>query len=239
MPFRVLPLVVGIACSDSGMSAPPPVVTTVDVVLSHAELETGQFDTVVAIALDQSGTPISNPGPVTWGTAFPAVAGVHPLTDGFRGEIFAIQSGNTRISATIAGVTDSKPIVVSPPPILINEVFPNGDLPGGWVELFNPTARSVDLSGWTVTNGDVFQSFTFPAGVIVESGGYAAVNEVTLPVQLGATDAVHLFSKYGVQSDAFAWTGNTPGTSYGRCPDGRGPFVNLLTQTRKAANACP
>jgi hypothetical protein len=131
-------------------------------------------------------------------------------------------------------------VTVSSPSILINEVNPNGDLPaGGWVELFNPTARAVDLVGWTITSGDVLRSFTFPAGLFIESGGYVAVNEQTLPAALNATDAVHVFNKFGVQSDSYSWTSNAPGMSYGRCPDGIGPLVTTLAPTRKAVNACP
>lgn len=125
------------------------------------------------------------------------------------------------------------------PQILINEVNPNGNLPGGFVELFNPTANAIDLYGWTVSDGDVSNRFTFPAGVVIEAGGYAAVNEVTLPNELGATDAVHLFSPSGVQSDTYSWSDNAPGVTYGRCADGRGPFVVNLAATRKATNACP
>jgi hypothetical protein len=185
--------------------------------------------------LDQYGAPI-DAGPVTWSSTFPEVAVVQPTT----GLILAIASGTTQISATIAGKVGGRTVTVSPPPILVNEVNPNGDLPaGGWVELFNPTARAVDLTGWTITNGDVLRSFTFPAGVIIESGGYVAVNEQTLPVALNATDAVHVFNKFGVQSDSYSWANNALGTSYGRCPDGIGPLVTTLAPTRKAVNACP
>jgi len=138
------------------------------------------------------------------------------------------------------GTGTANRVTASPPPILINEVNPNGDLPaGGWVELFNPTARAVDLAGWTITSNDVSRSFTFPAGVIIESGGYVAVNEQTLPSALDATDAVHVFNKFGVQSDSYSWTSNVVGTTYGRCPDGRGPLITTLAPTRKAVNACP
>ena len=223
-----------LGCSSDVNGPGNRTVASVEVLLSSSEIEVGQPDTATAIALDQFGAPI-NAGPVTWSSTFPEVAGVQPTT----GLMLAIASGTTQISATVAGKVGRRTLTVSPPPILINEVNPNGDLPGGWVELFNPTARAVDLSGWTVTNGNVSEAFTFPEGVIIESGGYAAVNEVTLPNQLNATDAVHLFNKYGVQSNAYAWTNNTPGTTYSRCPDGRGDFVATLTATRKAVNACP
>ncbi len=229
-----LPFLLALACHDSGTGLAARSVSTVDVALESTEIEVGQQVTASAVARDQFGVPL-DAGPVTWSSSFPAVAGVSPTT----GQILAIAGGNTQIVATVAGRVGSRTITVSPPAILINEVFPNGDLPGGWVELFNPTAEAVDLSGWTVSGGDITRTFTFPAGVIIESGGYAAVNEVTLPVQLGATDAVHLFSKFGVQSNQFVWTNNQVGTSYARCPDGLGPFIVTPTPTRKAANACP
>lgn len=232
--FPLPALLLTLACNDSGTGPANRSVATVDVAVAHPELEEGQHDTATAVARDQFGAPI-DAGPVSWSSTFPIVAVVNAAT----GEIVGNASGNAEIVATVAGRTGRLRITVSPPPLLINEVFPNGDLPGGWVEIFNPTAEAVDLSGWTVTGGDITRAFTFPAGVIVESGGYAAVNEVTLPVELGATDAVHLFNKFGVQANQFVWTNNQVGTSYVRCPDGLGPFVVTSTPTRKAANACP
>ena len=232
--FPVPALLLTLACHDSGTGPSARNVAAVDVTLESTEIEMGQQVTATAVARDQFGAPI-DAGPVTWSSSFPEVAVISPTT----GQILAVASGMTQISATIAGKVGRRTVTVSPPPILINEVFPNGDLPGGWVEFFNPTPHAVDLSGWTVSNGDISQVFTFPAGVIIESGGYAAVNEVTLPNELAATDAVHLFNKFGVQSNQFVWTNNQPGTAYVRCPDGQGPFVATQTLTRKAPNACP
>ena len=160
-----LPFLLALACHDSGTGLAARSVSTVDVALESTEIEVGQQVTATAVARDQFGVPL-DAGPVTWSSSFPAVAGVSPTT----GQILAIAGGNTQIIATVFGKVGSRTITVSPPAILINEVFPNGDLPGGWVELFNPTAEAVDLSGWTVTGGDITRSFTFPAGVIIEAG---------------------------------------------------------------------
>src|SRR6266566_3939239 len=227
---------VSVACSgDYGTGTANRVVTSVDVALASSEIEVGQPDTARAAALDQYGAPV-DAGPVTWSSTVPEVAVVQPTT----GLILAIASGTTQISATVAGKVGRRTVTVSPPPIIVNEVNPNGDLPaGGWVELFNPTTRAVDLTGWTISNSDVSNSFTFPAGVIIESGGYVAVNEQTLPAALNATDAVHVFNKFGLQSDSYSWTNNASGTSYGRCPDGVGPLIPTLAPTRKTVNACP
>jgi hypothetical protein len=57
-----------------------------------------------------------------------------------------------------------------PPP------FP--DLPGfaDWVELHNPTASAVDLSGWRLSDDiDSLQKWTFPAGSTIPAGGYLLV----------------------------------------------------------------
>jgi len=234
--FALITVAVSVACSgDYGTGTANRVVTSVDVSLASSEIEMGQPDTARAAALDQYGAPI-DAGPVTWSSTFPEVAVVQPTT----GVMLAIASGTAQISATIAGKVGRRTVTVSPPPIVVNEVNPNGDLPaGGWVELFNPTARAIDLTGWTISNSDVSNWFTFPAGLIIESGGYVAVNEQTLPAALNATDAVHVFNKYGVQSDSYSWTNNASGTSYGRCPDGVGPLVTTLAPTRKAVNACP
>jgi hypothetical protein len=130
--------------------------------------------------------------------------------------------------------------------LVINEVFPDSTLPDGFVEIFNPTARAVNMEGWRVlVPGPVPNSFTFPAGVIIEPGGFAAVNEVTLPHSIGAIGAVALFSRLGILADAFAWDVNERGKSFARCPDGMGGTVDdqaqlvvTATPTRKAPNIC-
>jgi hypothetical protein len=239
--FAVLSLTTTIACHDSGTGPANRRVATVDVALAHTELEQGQHEIATAVARDQFGAPI-DAGPVSWSSTFPIVAVINAAT----GEIVGNASGNAEIVATVAGQTGRLRITVSPPALLINEVFPNGDLPGGWVEVFNPTAEAVNMEGWTVvTPGPNPAAFTFPAGVIIESGGFAAVNDQTLPNGLHATGAVALFSRFGVLSDAFAWNQNAGGTSYARCPDGMGGTVDgqaqlvvTATPTRKAPNAC-
>jgi len=75
-------------------------------------------------------------------------------------------------------------------------------------------AIAVDLTGWTIT----------PAGSMIPAGGFFVIEEASFPAGLQASDAVHVFSHFGVQVDAFSWTAD-PVTSYGRCPDGSGDFV--------------
>ena len=219
------------ACSDHG-TAPVPEVAAVSVTIPAPELEMGQSITAIAVALDQFGAPIDK-GPVTWSSTFPPVAVVQPTT----GQILAINSGMTQIIATVAGKEGHRALIVSPPPILINEVNPNGDGPGGWVELFNPIPEAVEMTGWTITGSDGSQKFAFAAGTSIPSGGYLIVEEASFPLGLKASDAVHLFSRFGVQSDATSWQSNAA-TTYGRCPDGVGPFNLTVAASKGATNIC-
>jgi hypothetical protein len=153
------------------------------------------------------------------------------------GEMLAIAPGTAIVSATIDGKVAQLTVAVTKAPILLNEVRPDGDATGGWVELFNPTELDIDVSGWTLTAGDVFQALTLRAGTTIRARDYLAIDETTIPSGLKARDAVHVFSRFGVQVNSFAWTEDAP-TSYGRCPDGAGAFVITVEDTKGFANGC-
>jgi hypothetical protein len=106
------------------------------------------------------------------------------------------------------------------------------------VELFNPTGSPVNLAGWTITNANVFQSITLPAGSVIAAGGFFVIDESALPAGLPDRESLHLFSRFGVQSDGFIW-GHSPATSFGRCPDGQsGLSSETIAATKGAPNAC-
>jgi hypothetical protein len=220
---------------DEPTAAPPRrVLSAVQLSLAAISVEVGEGTVARATALDQFGTPIATAAPATYASTAPEVAGVGPTS----GAVLAVGPGSAQISATIEGKTDRRTVTVVGAAIRINEVRPNGNLPDGWVEMFNPTTADVDMSGWTVTSGDPARSFTIPSGAVIPAGGYLAVNEGTLPLGLKPADGVRLFSRFGVQVDSFSWTVSPP-TSYGRCPDGTGAFVTTTAPTRRAANECP
>jgi hypothetical protein len=195
-------------------------------------MEVGQSTVATATALDQFGAPIAS-GPPTFASTTPTVAGVSPTT----GEMLAISPGTTVITATIDGKAAQQSVTVVTTAILINEVKPDGDAQGGWVELFNPTGADVDVSGWLITASNVFHSVTLPADTIIGARAYLAINETKIPGGLSAADAVHVFTRFGVGADEFIWT-QDPGTSYGRCPDGTGEFEITAEDTRGSTNAC-
>jgi hypothetical protein len=235
--MRILKTITGlltagtIGCGGYGYDA-PRTPAAVSVSLAASAIEVGESTTAIAVALDQYGAPIA--GVATYSSSAPEVAGVNPTT----GAVLAIAPGTTEITVAIGGTSGHHALTVTAAPIRINEIRPDGDANGGWVELFNPSTSDVDLSGWTLTGVDVFQSLRLPAGVRILAGGYKVIDESHFPAGLRAADTFHLFSSFGVQVDSYAWTTN-PVTSFGRCADGTGPFITTTASTRGGVNACP
>jgi hypothetical protein len=211
-------------------------VATIDVSVK-SELEIGQADTAIATARDESGAPV-DARTVVWSSTFPDVATVTS-----QGEIHTVATGITEITASLGGKVGRKTITVTPPPLVINEVSPDGNLTGGWVEIFNSTTHAIDLTGWfivTVVGPTHVELYFFPNGTVIAPSGFAVVDETMIPGLLNANGTVALFSKYAQPSDALSWTGNASGTAYARCPDGDrlGSLVSTTVPTRSAANVC-
>jgi len=120
----------------------------------------------------------------------------------------------------------------------INEIESNGGTPGDWVELVNVGADPVDLTGWKVLDNDNGHTpSVLPAGSTIAPGGYLIVEEAALGFGLGTADSVRLFDPAGGPYETYSWTAHAA-TTYGRCPDGTGPFVTTAGSTKGAANNC-
>ena len=66
------------------------------------------------------------------------------------------------------------PVATFTPNVVINEIHynPANNTRTEFVELHNPTASPIDISGWQFTNGI---AFVFPAGTVIAAGGFAVV----------------------------------------------------------------
>jgi hypothetical protein len=225
-----------LGCGSDGIEPQVHTVASIDVSVKP-ELEIGETDKAIAIARDESGAPIAG-ATVTWSSTFPDVAVITPEAD-----ITTKTIGTTEIVATAGGKAGRKLITVLPPPLIINEVSPDGDLNGGWIEVFNSTPRAIDMAGWfiaTVIGPSHVELYTFPAGSVIGPGEFVVVDEVMIPGLLNPNGTVALFSGLGVGSDGLSWSANVSGTAYARCPDGDrlGSLVSTTTPTRKAPNVC-
>jgi hypothetical protein len=120
--------------------------------------------------------------------------------------------------------------------IAINEVESNGGVPGDWVELHNPTADPVDISGYIFRDNDDAHGYTIPAGTVVEAGAYYVLDEAMFGFGLGGSDAARLFAPDGTLVDATVWTSHATST-LGRCPNGTGAFKQT-TSSKGLPNLC-
>lgn len=237
-PVFLFALITAAAFGCGGDGTEPRVhsIASIDVSVKN-ELEIGQRDTATAVARDESGAPIPGTA-VTWSSTFPDVAVITP-----EGEISSKAIGTTEIVATAGGKVARQRVTVLPPPLLLNEVNPDGDSNGGWIEVFNSTPRAINLAGWfivTVIGPSHVELYQFPAGSIIGAGEFVVVDESQIPGLLNANGTVALFSGFGVGADALSWTANASGIAYARCPDGdrSGALVSTTAPTRKAPNDC-
>jgi hypothetical protein len=232
----LLTLFVSSACGGHDSTEPQPSIPgTVTVTLGAPVIEVGEMTVAAAGGVDQYGDSTFT-GTVTWTSSDPTIAAVSPTT----GAILGIAPGTARITGTTDGPRTGAQIitVVRAPSIRINEIESSHGSSRLYVELANPTRVAVDISGWTVTNKDVRQTFVFPAGTTIAPGGLLVVDETSLPFRLGADDAIRLFSRFGVLVDGFEWK-EEAATTFGRCPTDASDFVPTTTATKGTPNACP
>lgn len=120
-----------------------------------------------------------------------------------------------------------------------------------WIELFNPTAAPVSLTGWRLSDlVPVPTDFVFPAGYTLAAGGHLVAwcdeetaqslppASVHLPFKLAAEgETLTLTAPDGTVVDRIAFGPQVADISQGRTPDG-GPDVDfLLAPSAGTANA--
>ena len=141
--------------------------------------------------------------------------------------------------------------------ILINEVLSHTDLPQkDAIELFNPTASPVNISGWYITDDPgTPKKFRIPTISPIPAGGYALFTEDDfnptpgLPpsFSFGSTgDEAYIFSANAAGEltgyhQGFSFDASATGVSFGRYIDSQGKeqFVAMATLTLGAANSAP
>ena len=122
--------------------------------------------------------------------------------------------------------------------IKLNEIESNLGSPGDWVEIYNAGAVATDVSGWKFLDADdTHTPYVIPAGTSVAPGAYLVLEEAQFIFGLGAGDSARLFDASGALVDSYVWTAHAT-TTYGRCPNGAGPFTTTTSSTKGASNDC-
>jgi hypothetical protein len=208
-------------------------------------------------ALDNTGETLRLQGPVgetVWELTYDDAW--HPATDGAGFSLVPFAEGIAmqgaaacRASASLLG----SPGCADPPPpmrplVLVNEVMAHTDLPEvDTVELHNPTAQAVDLSGWFLTDAqDQPRKYPLPSGTVLPAFSHLVLTECEFGFGLSALgEEVWLFSGEGTHltgyAHGFQFGASFNGTTLGRLVDstGREHLVEQITPSLGAANPGP
>ena len=139
--------------------------------------------------------------------------------------------------------------------VTINEVCAKNNstnINGGlydWIELYNSSSSSVDISGWGLTDkASKPYLYTFPDGTVIPAGGFLTVCCDSTAAEtdpgfapFGISDkgeTLTLTDKGGVSVDELTFDSLMADTSYGQYPDGSGERYTISCTPGKA-NAAP
>ncbi|MHC4184805.1 MAG: lamin tail domain-containing protein, partial [Planctomycetota bacterium] len=114
-----------------------------------------------------------------------------PITDGGGYSLTIIDPNNSdpnswsekdswRPSAYVGGSpgSDDAGVVPNPGAVVINEVMAHSHLAPDWIELYNTTGSSIDLSGWFLSDSDSnVMKYEIAAGTTIASGQYLVFYE--------------------------------------------------------------
>ncbi|GAB4580290.1 MAG: hypothetical protein Fur0022_30290 [Anaerolineales bacterium] len=125
------------------------------------------------------------------------------------------------------GTLNNTPAVMLGSFVLLNE-FDNFPVTGNdKVEIYNPTAQTITLTGWLISDGDGLAPIV--SDISVTPGGWAVLEETidwtSTLVEFGSTDVGYLFMPDGTRVDQLGWTGEFEDETFQRIPDGASPYT--------------
>lgn len=121
----------------------------------------------------------------------------------------------------------------------INEIFPSprNKNANEWVELYNPTSKDIDLSGFRIDDAPDTRAkpYTIPKGTIIPANGYWVWETHGFFDDNG--DQVRLLAPDGKLIDSLSYSTTEADKSYIRLPDGKDwYFLMSLTPTKGIEN---
>jgi hypothetical protein len=165
----------------------------------------------------------------------------HPAIDGSEAAASWARCPDASGAWSLARVTPGTANDCVLPSIAINEVESNGDATD-WVEVMNTGTMPVDLSGWTLIDGDPFghagDVIPVVAGTMLEPGAFFVFDQGThFDFGLGDGDTATIRNAAGVTVAEYTW-GPHATVTWARCPDGTGDIVDSSVATKGASNLC-
>lgn len=133
------------------------------------------------------------------------------------------------------------PITPSPlRSVVINEFLARTDDPEtDYIELYNHSNQTVDLSGCIITDDPLTNRFVVPPGTFIQPRSFVYFTQDEMHFALNAAGETIYFKDPSQTRvlDAVRFDGQERGVATGRCPDGADQFYRLLAKTPGAPNA--
>ncbi|MGI9244358.1 MAG: lamin tail domain-containing protein, partial [Verrucomicrobiales bacterium] len=127
--------------------------------------------------------------------------------------------------------------------VLINEIRAN---PAGaetdFIELYNRSFAVIDISNCVLSDSPSADLFPIPAGTVIPAGGFVQFTSDELGFGLSTSgETVYFKNQAGSRViDSLRFGAQSPGSSYGRAPDGHpSNLVELSTPTAGGSNSDP
>lgn len=136
-----------------------------------------------------------------------------------------------------------EPVISSNTSVVINEIMASNtstvmDNTGkyeDWIELYNKSLQSIDISGYALTDNSAdLQKWTFPAGTSIPANGYLTVwaddDGTQGPLHTnfklsGSGEKLMLLDANGKLVDSVNWGTQSPDMGFARVPNGNGNFI--------------
>jgi regulation of enolase protein 1 (concanavalin A-like superfamily) len=125
--------------------------------------------------------------------------------------------------------------------VVINEILPhseNSAVPQ-FIELYNHSTNSADVSGCILTDDFSTNKFVIPNGTVIGPAGFVSFTQSQFNFTLnGAGETLYLIKPDGNRVlDAMQFGAQADGVSYGRWPDGADDFYAFTTSTPGTNNS--
>jgi hypothetical protein len=123
--------------------------------------------------------------------------------------------------------------------VVINEFLAHTDPPDSdYIELYNHSSQSVDISGCILTDDAATNKFVIPLGTILPPGGFVFYSETNLNFALNAAgETIYLKNPQQTRVlDAVRFEAQENGIATGRVPDGGERFYRLAAKSAGGPN---
>ncbi len=125
--------------------------------------------------------------------------------------------------------------------VVINEILPHSENPAvpQFIELYNHSTNSVDVSGCILTDDPATNKFVIPAGTVIGPAGFVSFTQSQFGFTLnGQGETLYFIKPDGSRVlDAVQFGAQADGVSYGRWPDGANDFYAFTTNTPGTNNS--